>query len=417
METLCSPRVPSLGDRFARQQLLGLFDHLEGAGLTLIEAGQRLHFGDPDAELQAEIAVLDPRAWRAALFGGSIGAAEAWVLGYWDTPDLTRVTSLFVHCQPLLERLEKRLAWLSAPLNRLRHWINRNSKNGSRSNIAAHYDLGNELYRLFLDPWMQYSSAIFPEPGASLDQAQEHKLKLICEKLELGPADHLLEIGSGWGGLAIYAASHYGCRVTTTTLSQAQFEHAKAEVAAAGLEDKVTLLLKDYRDLDGQYDKLVSVEMIEAVGHHYLPTYFQALERLLKPRGKLLIQAICIADQRYDQYRKEVDFIQRYIFPGGCLPSVSTLCQQLKEQTSMTLTRLQDYGHHYAHTLKLWAERFRGASDHLQALGYEQEFQRLWAFYFAYCEGGFREGAIGLVHFEAAKPEARKWPAGTGFNC
>ena len=284
------------------------------------------------------------------------------------------------------------------------------------SNIAAHYDLGNDMYQLILDSHMQYSSAIYPHAEASLLQAQEYKLKRICDRLDLQPDEHLIEIGTGWGGLACYAARHYGCRVTTTTLSQEQYDHARQRIIEQGLEDRVTLLLKDYRELDGQYDKLVSVEMIEAVGHQYFHVYFRKLEQLLKPEGRMLIQAITIADQNFDQYRKSVDFIQRYIFPGGCLPSVSEMCRHLKEQTSMTLTQLNDYGHHYAKTIAEWTERFHSASSQLRDLGYDMDFQRLWKFYFAYCEGGFREGTISLVHFEAAKPGARICHAGNGLN-
>jgi cyclopropane-fatty-acyl-phospholipid synthase len=271
------------------------------------------------------------------------------------------------------------------------------------------------MYQLLLDPHMQYSSGIYPHDNASLEQAQEQKLKTICDNLDLQPDDKVIEIGTGWGGLACYMARNYGCHVTTTTLSRQQYEFAQKQVRQQGLEDKVTLLLEDYRDLEGQYDKLVSVEMIEAVGYRYLPTYFSKLESLLKPSGKMLIQAITIADQQFDQYRKSVDFIQRYIFPGGCLPSISEMCQRLAENTSMTVTRMTDYGHHYAQTLTHWAERLKHNAKTLSEMGYDIDFQRLWDFYFAYCEGGFREGSIGLVHFEAAKPGARVW-SGSGFN-
>ncbi|ATG73318.1 cyclopropane-fatty-acyl-phospholipid synthase [Zobellella denitrificans] len=417
METTLSISEPRRLERWARRLAFSLLSGLEGGGLTVLDGEDRFEFGDRHAALQACIRVFDPRFYRRLMTGGSIGAAESWVEGGWHSPDLTALVRLFARNLQVLDRLERRLGWLTAPWQRLRHRRNRNSRSGSRANIAAHYDLGNDMYQLFLDPLMQYSSAVFPAPGASLEQAQEHKLRLICERLELKESDHLLEIGTGWGGLACFAARHYGCRVTTTTLSRAQLEHARARVAREGLAERVTLLLEDYRDLQGRYDKLVSVEMIEAVGHQYLPGYFRTLDRLLKPDGRLLIQAITITDQRYDQYRKSVDFIQRYIFPGGCLPSVSEMCRHLKEQTGMTLTRLHDYGLHYAETLNIWAERFRQAEARLKALGYGQDFQRLWAFYFAYCEGGFREGSIGLVHFEAAKAGARTCPDGSGSSC
>lgn len=417
METTLIMSEPRRLERWARRLAFSLLSGLKGGGLTVLDGEDRFEFGDRGAELQACIRVLDPRFYRRLMTGGSIGAAESWVEGGWHSPDLTALVRLFARNLQVLDGLERRLGWLTTPWHKIRHRRNRNSRAGSRANIAAHYDLGNEMYELFLDPLMQYSSAVFPGPGATLEQAQEHKLRLICDRLALKASDHLLEIGTGWGGLACFAAKFYGCRVTSTTLSRAQFEHARARVAQEGLEGRVTLLLEDYRDLRGRYDKLVSVEMIEAVGHQYLPTYFRTLDRLLKPDGRMLLQAITISDQRYDQYRKGVDFIQRYIFPGGCLPSVSEMCRHLKEQTDMSLIRLHDYGLHYAETLKIWAERFHLAEARLKALGYGQDFHRLWAFYFAYCEGGFREGSIGLVHFEAAKPGARACPDGNGFNC
>ncbi|WP_375057774.1 class I SAM-dependent methyltransferase [Zobellella sp. DQSA1] len=417
METTLMMSEPRRLERWARRLAFSLLSGLKGGGLTVLDGEDRFEFGDRGGELQACIRVLDPRFYRRLMTGGSIGAAESWVEGGWHSPDLTALVRLFARNLQVLDGLERRLGWLTTPWHKIRHRRNRNSRAGSRANIAAHYDLGNEMYELFLDPLMQYSSAVFPGPGATLEQAQEHKLRLICDRLELKASDHLLEIGTGWGGLACFAAKFYGCRVTSTTLSRAQFEHARARVAREGLEDRVTLLLDDYRDLRGRYDKLVSVEMIEAVGHRYLPTYFRTLDRLLKSDGRMLIQAITITDRRYDQYRKGVDFIQRYIFPGGCLPSVSEMYRHLREQTDMSLTRLHDYGLHYAETLKIWAERFRQAEARLKALGYGQDFHRLWAFYFAYCEGGFREGSIGLVHFEAAKPGARACPDGNGFNC
>ncbi|PSJ45785.1 SAM-dependent methyltransferase [Zobellella endophytica] len=417
MDTTLSMAEPRRLERWARCLAFSLLSGLKEAGLTVLEGTERFEFGERDAELQASIRVFEPRFYRQLMTGGSIGAAESWVEGGWHSTDLTSVIRLFARNIEVLDRLERRLGWLTLPWHRLRHRGNRNSRAGSRANIAAHYDLGNEMYALFLDPLMQYSSAVFPTPDASLEQAQQHKLRLICERLELSADDHLLEIGTGWGGLACFAAKHYGCRVTTTTLSRAQLEHARQRVEREGLGERVTLLLEDYRDLRGRFDKLVSVEMIEAVGHEYLPVYFQSLNRLLRPRGRMLIQAITIADQRYDQYRKGVDFIQRYIFPGGCLPSVSEMCRHLKEQTDMTLTRLHDHGLHYAETLRIWAERFHRVEPTLRALGYGQDFHRLWAFYFAYCEGGFREGTIGLVHFEAAKPGARACPDGNGLSC
>lgn len=403
----------SLGrlDRLARNVLLGMLSRLHGE-LTLVdesdEAVNVMRLGRRGG-LSAELRVQDGRFWRRVLLGGSIASGETWVEGYWDSPDPVALVRLLARNMRVLDGLERRLGWLTFPLNRLRHWLNRNSLNGSRTNIAAHYDLGNELYRGFLDEKMQYSSAIYPSADATLDQAQRHKLDLICQRLELGPEDHLLEIGTGWGGLAIHAARHYGCRVTTTTLSKAQYEYARDWIAREGLADRITLMLQDYRKLEGRFDKLVSIEMIEAVGHGFLPGYFRQLSRLLAPGGRLLIQAITIADQRFEQYRRGVDFIQRYIFPGGFLPSVSHLTGLLARHTDMTLVRLHDHGIHYADTLREWSQRFLAMTPELQRLGYGEDFIRLWHFYFSYCEGGFRERTISLVHFEAAKPGAGAW--------
>lgn len=407
-----------VGEKLAREAVFRLLGRLETGSITVHEGRGRYCFGlDTGAGPHAEVHVHDPSVYARMLSGGSIAAGETYMRGSWSSPDLVQVTRLFCANMAVLERFDASQSLSVRLALRLAHFFNRNTRAGSRDNISAHYDLGNDFFNLFLDPTMMYSSALFEEAGLPLETASVAKLDELCRRLELCAQDHLLEIGTGWGGLACFAARHYGCRVTTTTLSRAQLEHARARVAREGLAERVTLLLEDYRDLQGCYDKLVSVEMIEAVGHQYLPGYFRTLDRLLKPDGRLLIQAITITDQRYDQYRKSVDFIQRYIFPGGCLPSVSEMCRHLKEQTGMTLTRLHDYGLHYAETLNIWAERFRQAEARLKALGYGQDFQRLWAFYFAYCEGGFREGSIGLVHFEAAKAGARTCPDGSGSSC
>ncbi|MGK4473872.1 class I SAM-dependent methyltransferase [Aeromonas molluscorum] len=412
MELVQSPTSMTFIDRWARDLVLGLLPRLEQGHLLLRDGERRLSFGDPAAELQTELVVQDPSFYRRLLLGGSIAAGETWVEGLWTSPDPVALVRLLVRNMTLLDKLERRLSWLSFPFNKVRHWINRNTLTGSRSNIAAHYDLGNRLYQGFLDSQMQYSSAIYPHAEASLEAAQEAKLRTICERLELGPDDHLLEIGTGWGGLAIYAARHYGCRVTTTTISQAQHDYACDWIAREGLGDRITLLLEDYRKLEGTFDKLVSIEMIEAVGHAFLPDYFRQLSRLLKPGGRLLIQAITIADQRHAQYVRSVDFIQRYIFPGGCLPSVSQMAGLIAKETDMQLVRLHDHGHHYARTLAHWRERFLALAPELPKLGYSQDFMRLWHFYFAYCEGGFWERAISLVQLEAAKPGPAGWHGG-----
>jgi cyclopropane-fatty-acyl-phospholipid synthase len=270
-----------------------------------------------------------------------------------------------------------------------------------------HYDLGNDFFKLFLDPTMMYSSAVFPNQETSLDEASLYKLDLICQKLQLSDKDHLMEIGTGWGGMAIYAAKHYGCRVTTTTISEEQYNYACAAVKREGLEDKITLLLKDYRDLDGDYDKLVSIEMIEAVGHEYYDSYFQKCSELLKPDGLMLIQAITILDQRYKHAKNNVDFIQRYIFPGGCLPSNEVISKSVANKTDLHIVDLHDIGMDYARTLAEWRKRFNGSADQVDSMGFDDVFYRMWEFYLCYCEGGFTERAISAAQFLFAKPYAR----------
>jgi cyclopropane-fatty-acyl-phospholipid synthase len=303
--------------------------------------------------------------------------------------------------------MDSSLSRLQAPIFKSIHWLNRNTREGSRRNISAHYDLGNDMFRLFLDDNMMYSSAIYPDSHSSLEEAAEFKLERICQKLELTENDHVLEIGTGWGGFALYAAKNYGCRITTTTISKEQYELAKKRVESEGLQDKITLLLRDYRDLNGQFDKLVSIEMIEAIGHQYINTYFKKCSELLKPEGMMLIQAITIADQRYKAALKEVDFIKRYIFPGCFIPSNTAMQNAITESTDMRVQDLEDIGFHYARTLHDWQKRFFANIEKVKALGYPDEFIRLWEFYLCYCEGGFAERATSNVQLLLVKPENR----------
>jgi len=297
---------------------------------------------------------------------------------------------------------------LSAPLLKGAHWLNRNDKDGSRRNIAAHYDLGNRFFELFLDETMAYSCGIFSSPETTLREASEAKFDAACSKLGLQPGQHLLEIGTGWGGLAIHAARHYGCHVTTTTISREQYELARERIARAGLADRVTLLLEDYRDLRGQYDALVSIEMVEAVGHHYLDTYFRQCSRLLKPTGAMLLQAITIRDQFYAQAIGSVDFIKRFVFPGSFIPSVRALVDSAARVTDLKLFHLEDIGPDYARTLRLWRERFLARLPEVRAQGYPDSFVRMWEFYLCYCEGGFEERQLGDVQMLLTKPRSRR---------
>ncbi|WLH34762.1 cyclopropane-fatty-acyl-phospholipid synthase [Pseudomonas sp. FP2196] len=393
-----------------RRGVLRLLGQLKHGQLVVIEDGERLLFGTPGSTLLGEIHVQDQAVWGMVASNGSIGAGEAFIHGYWSSPDLTAVVRVFVSNLEVLDAMEGGLARLGRPLVQGLHWLNRNTRKGSQKNIAAHYDLGNDLFEQFLDPTMMYSAAQFLTPEDSLEQAQLNKLERICQKLALKPEDHLLEIGTGWGSMALYAAQNYGCRVTTTTLSKEQYAFTAQRIEQLGLHDQVTLLLKDYRDLTGEYDKLVSIEMIEAVGHRFLPTYFKQCAHLLKSNGLMLIQAITIREQRYEQAKRGVDFIQRYIFPGGALPSVQKMLEVVSRDTDMNLLHMEDFGLHYAKTLRLWHENFRRAHSRLSELGYDDYFLRLWEFYLCYCEGGFLERTIGTAQLLLAKPAAMPAP-------
>ena len=400
----------NLTSALLRRGVLRQLSQLKSGHLVVIENGERLIFGDSGAGLVGEVQIHDTSVWGMIASNGSIGAGEAFIHGYWSSPDLTKVIRVLVSNMDVLDAMEGGLARLGRPLIRGLHWINRNTRKGSQKNIAAHYDLGNEMFEQFLDPTMMYSAAQFLTADDTLEQAQLNKLQRICQKLDLKPTDHLLEIGTGWGSMALYAAQHYGCKVTTTTLSKEQFDYTQARIEALGLQEQVTLLLEDYRDLTGQYDKLVSIEMIEAVGHHFLPSYFKQCSQLLKPHGLMLLQAITIRDQRYEQAKSSVDFIQRYIFPGGALPSVQKMLEIVGKDTDMNLMHMEDFGLHYAKTLRLWHENFRRAHGRLTELGYDEYFLRLWEFYLCYCEGGFLERSIGTAQLLLAKPAAMPAP-------
>lgn len=360
------------------------------------------------SDLSCTIQVLDKQLFRLILQQGVLGAAEGYLRGYWECSDLVVLVRILVRNRNLLDRLDQNpLAKISQWL--LRRWYSsrRNSRSGSQRNIAAHYDLSNDFFRLFLDDSMMYSSAVFDSPNMTLEQASTLKKDLICQKLQLKPFDRLVEIGSGWGGFAIYAARNYGCHVTTITISQAQHDEAVKRVKQAGLEHRVEVRLQDYRDLDGQFDKLISIEMIEAVGAQYLPTYFAKCRQLLKPNGLALIQAITIEDTRYHKALHSVDYIKRYIFPGSFIPCVSVLVNQSAQQ-GLKLEYMQDIGQSYALTIQHWRTRFLQASAEVRQLGFDERFIRMWDFYLCYCEGGFIEGVISDVHmlFQASMQPA-----------
>ncbi len=392
---------------FAKTQILNRLKQLKIGNLTMIDGQEQHIFGDCDS-IKATIHVHDARFYGEIAFGGSIGAGEAYMLGYWTADNLTNVIRLMCVNQSVMDTLEGGYQWATKPLMKVLHWLNSNTTEGSRKNIAAHYDLGNDFFQLWLDPTMMYSSGIFEHETSSLEAASLKKLKVICDKLDLKPTDHVIEIGTGWGGFAIFAARHYGCKVTTTTISKQQYVLAAERVKAANLDSEITILLNDYRDLKGKFDKLVSIEMIEAVGHKYYDTYFAKVGSLLKPDGLALIQAITIADQRFESAKNSVDFIQRYIFPGSCIPSNTAMLNSITKTSDLRLFDCEDIGPHYATTLAAWRENFFTHIDAVRKLGYSEEFIKMWEFYLCYCEGGFAERALGDVHLLLAKPENRR---------
>jgi len=400
---------PGMLDSLGRKALFAKLQDLRNGCLVLMEGSERHRFGKPSAELPDPliIHVHDAQLYGDVAFGGSVGAGEAYMRGYWSTSQLVDVVRLFVLNMETLEGLEGGLARFTSPVRKAIHTLRRNTRDGSRRNIAAHYDLGNEFFRLFLDETLMYSAATFEHTGQSLYDAQLARLDTICRKLELKPGDHLLEIGTGWGGLALHAARHFGCRVTTTTISREQWQLARERVREAGLEDRIEVLCEDYRDLNGTYDKLVSIEMIEAIGHQYYDTYFERCARLLKPEGAMLLQSITIADQRYERARRSVDFIQRYIFPGSCIPSVAALTASIARAGDLRLFHLQDIGPHYATTLRTWRENFFARLPDVRRLGYPDAFVRMWDFYLSYCEGGCHERQMGDLQLLLTKPQCR----------
>jgi len=398
---------PSALEGFLRGRLLAQLAPLRGGHLRLRDAVGDVVIGDPDVTPQVTVWVDDPGFYRAVAAQGSVGAGEAYIRGDWRCDDLVALVQLLVRNRDLLDGMEGGPAriggWLLKGWNRLR----RNTREGSRRNIAAHYDLGNPFFSLFLSPDLMYSSALYASPEDTLEAASERKLARICEQLQLTAADRVVEIGTGWGGFALYAARHIGCHVTTTTISVEQYTLARQRVEAAGLQDKVTLLLKDYRDLDGQYDKLVSIEMIEAIGAQYLDTYFATLTRLLKDDGLALLQAITIEDQRYEQARRSVDYIKRFVFPGSFIPSINAIVAAKTRSSDLQLIGQLDFGPSYALTLRAWRQRFLAQLPAVRAQGFDAGFIRMWEFYLAYCEGGFLERSIGVSHLLMARPGYR----------
>lgn len=405
--------TPKPALELAKYIVTKLLSKLETGQITLRDGDVTQTFGHMTSEypLAVTIFIRHPGAYSSIAFGGSIGAAEAFMFKQWETDDLTRLVRIVIRNKIVFNDMEKGLSRVAAPFYKAYHYLRRNSVSGSRKNIQAHYDLGNDFYRLFLDDTLTYSSGIFESPGDRLKQAAIAKYDRICRKLRLSENDHVVEIGTGWGGFALHAVKHYGCRVTTTTLSDQQFDLAEQRFKQAGIDHKVTLLKSDYRNLQGKFDKLVSIEMIEAVGHQYLDTFMAKCADLLKPTGLMAIQSITIADWAYDEHKKEVDFIKRYIFPGSCIPSVTAISNALATGTDLRLYHLDDITPHYATTLRMWRKNFHKNIEQVKALGFNDVFNRMWTYYLQYCEAGFRERYLGSVQMVFTKPLAKVYEA------
>ena len=408
--TLSASSDATWQDNVARKLLLRRMAGLHDGVLTVVEGTEAYRLGTADGPdpIEAALHVRHPRFYREVVLGGAIGAGRAYMAGLWSSPDLSAFFRLMTRNIAFREGLGRSWAMAARGVETVRHWLRRNTLRGSRDNIAFHYDVGNDFYALWLDDTMTYSSGIFDSPEATLRDASIEKYDRLCRKLELRPSDHLVEIGTGWGGMAIHAAGQYGCRVTTTTISPSQHEYACRKVREAGLEDRIELVLRDYRQMTGHYDKLVSIEMIEAVGDNFMDGYFRKCSDLLKPDGVMALQAITYPDQRYREQMGGPNFIQKYIFPGSCIPSLARICEGVRRSTDLRLYHMEDITPHYARTLRLWRERFLERVEEARALGYSETFLRMWEYYLAHCEGGFAEGFLGDVQVVFTKPRYQK---------
>ncbi len=393
-------------EQLARRRVLGRLGRMRAGRLTLADRTATVELGTGHAPA-ARVEVHGADFYRRVLFGGGLGAAESFMDGGWSADDLTATLRLFARNLQLADSMDRGWAALRSLPARALHAMRANTPRGSVRNIHAHYDLGNDFFELFLDPTMNYSAGIFQHPAQTMEDASVAKMERVCRKLRLGESDHLLDIGAGWGGLAIHAAREYGCRVTAATISNEQHAYATRRVREAGLDGRVEILLSDYRDLDGRYDKLASVEMIEAVGHRYVDTYFQQCARLLKPDGLMLLQAIVTPEYRYESSRRSVDVIRRYIFPGSCLTSLGRISRALARTTDFSILHLEDIGPHYASTLRRWRRRFLENAGRARALGFDERFIRLWRYYLCYCEAGFEERIVGDVQLLLGRSQQR----------
>jgi cyclopropane-fatty-acyl-phospholipid synthase len=389
---------------FAKKAVFRMLGNIRHGLLEVACPEKTYVFGDESADLRGCIAIHDERFFSRVLFGGDDAAGDSYVDGDWSSPDPVAVVRIAARNLGQLESGNRLLSLGSRLANKLRYRMRRNTEEGSRRNIHEHYDLSNDFFRLFLDKSMMYSSAIYRHASDSLEEAQEEKLDRICRKLRLGPEDHVLEIGTGWGAFALHASRKYGCRVTTTTISRQQHDLAQRRFDEAGeAGGRIRLLLEDYRKLTGQYNKLVSIEMFEAVGLEFYDAFFGACDRLLTPDGSLVMQAITMNEHRFGAYRQNTDWIQRRIFPGSQLASVREILNSLVRSTRLSLYHMEDIGMHYAYTLAEWRRRFHEAGAEVRALGFDEPFCRTWDYYLAYCEGAFRERHISDVQLMLTK--------------
>jgi len=387
--------------RFAERAVLGRLAGLRGGALSVREGARTTRLGNA-AGVAIELRVIDPRFWNAVAFHGHVGAGEAYAAGWWQCDELAALVRMLLLDRDALDGLDRGIARWSGALRRALAWLRPNTRAGSRRNIRAHYDLGNDFFAALLDETMTYSCGWFAHPGASLREASEAKYERLCSLADLRPGQHVLEIGTGWGGFAMHAARHHGCRVTTTTISREQHRHARARIAEAGLEQRIELLESDYRELEGRYDRLISIEMIEAVGHAQLQTFFERCAELLAPEGRMALQTVTIEDRHYERARREVDFIRAHVFPGSTIPSLTAL-SAAASGTDFRLVHAEDIGLHYAETLRRWRANLRAQWQPLLRAGYAESLLRAWEFYFAYCEGGFDAGALGDLQLGYAR--------------
>ena len=407
-DRLMAIKKPSFLATFFKKIILKKFEQLKFGFLIISDGDEEYRFGDVGSKLKANVQIFSPEFYVFMGSGGLLGVTESYTAGYWQSNNLVSLIRIVIQNKDVMNQLDSGWARLFKPVNNYIHKLRQNSLEGSKKNILAHYDLSNEFYQLWLDETMTYSCGVFNNKSSTLQEASVEKLDRICRKLQLTDGDSVLEIGTGWGSFAIHAAKHYGCKVTTTTISDAQYELAKERINQEDLTDRVTLLKDDYRKLTGQYDKIVSIEMIEAVGHEYVPVFFKTVSSLLKDDGLFVMQGITYNDQNFDVYKNSVDFIKKYIFTGSCLISVSQVTETMKNYTDLSIVHLEDITVHYAKTLKLWRENFQSSISSIKGLGFSSAFIKMWDLYFVYCEAGFRERHIGDYQFVFSKPGARE---------